>query len=266
MPHSQPRPPIRPQDAWPHVLGLRLAPLTFDQTLHHVDELICAREPAYVVTANLHYANLVAADPRLQAVNDEAALLVADGMPLVWASRFNRYPLPERVAGSDLTPALCERAAARGYRVYLFGAGPNVAEKAAEKLCQRFPGLTIAGVYSPSRAELDPAGDAENVARIRRARPQLLFLALGQPHGELWLRRNYRDLGPVVSMQVGATLDFIAGQVARAPKWMQLTGLEWVYRMLREPQRLGPRYVQDLRFLIGSALRSRRPVANAAPR
>ncbi len=157
--------------------------------------------------------------------------------------------MPERVAGSDLTPALCQRAAERGYRVYLFGAQPQVAQRAADVLRRQCYGLTIAGVHSPSPAELDPSRDAETTARIREARPDLLFIALSQPKGEHWLLRNYRTLGPMLTVQVGASLDFIAGEVLRAPRWMQRTGLEWLYRMVKEPLRLGPRYARDIEFL-----------------
>src|SRR5262245_2883373 len=128
---------VRPVWIW----GLPLAPLTFAQTLEKVEELIKAGQPTYFVTANLTYAMLTSRDRRVDQVNRAAALVLADGMPLVWASRYRPQRLPERVAGSDLVPALCERAAQHGYRVFLLGGAPGIADEAARRMCERFPGL-----------------------------------------------------------------------------------------------------------------------------
>jgi N-acetylglucosaminyldiphosphoundecaprenol N-acetyl-beta-D-mannosaminyltransferase len=195
-------PPVR-------IWGLPLAPLTLPQTLDLIDEWIADRTPRYVITANVHYAMLAANDPRLGPITNDAALVLADGMPLVWASRGR---LPERVAGSDLVPALCQRAAERGYRVFLLGAAPGVADQAADKLRERFPGVTIAGTLAPPFRDLTSAEKDELIQTVRAARPDLLFVAFGQPKGELWVAENYQALGVPVAMQIGATLDFVAGR------------------------------------------------------
>src|SRR5262245_48573791 len=127
------------------VWGLPLAPDTFEQALDRIDRLIADGAPSFFITANLNYAMLADADDRLRRLNDRAAFILADGMPLVWWSRLGRRPLPERVAGSDLIYGMCDRAAERGHRVYLLGAGPGVADEAAAALVKRFPGLQIAG-------------------------------------------------------------------------------------------------------------------------
>lgn len=230
------------------VWGVPFAPVTFEQALDRVDQLIEAGRPQYFITANLHYAMLTAEDPRLAEVNRKAAFIVADGMPIVWASRGRPRRLPERVAGSDLVPALCERAAQRGYRVFFLGGAPDVVQEACRKLHERFPGLQIVGIESPPFRPLTPEEQAQLLARIRDARPHLLFVAFGQPKGELWMAEHCPSLGVPVSVQVGATVDFLAGRVQRAPRWAQRIGLEWAYRISREPRRLTSRYARNFLF------------------
>ena len=236
---------LRPVWVW----GLPLAPLTFAETLDQVDDLIRAGRPGYFITANLHYAMLTAQDPRLPEVNRRAAFLLADGMPLVWASRYRPRQLPERVAGSDLVPALCARAAERGHRVFLLGGAPGVAEEAARRLCAHSPSLQIVGIEVPPFREPTAQEKAQLLARIRAARPDLLFVAFGQPKGELWLAENCEALGVPACVQIGATLDFIAGRVRRAPRWIQRVGFEWAYRLYREPRRLASRYASNFVFV-----------------
>src|SRR5262249_30712511 len=186
----------------------------------------------------------------LRVAYDRAACVPADVMPLVWLSRLGPRPLPERVAGCDLIYGICERAARKGYRIYLIGAGPGIADEAAAKLEQKYPGLTIAGVECPPYRQLTAAEEREQIDRIRAARPDVLFVAFGQPKGEFWIAERLDRLGVPVCIQVGATLDFVAGRVKRSPRWMQKTGLEWVYRMLQEPRRLARRYLDNMLFMV----------------
>lgn len=233
-----------------NVWGLPLVPDTFGQALDRIDRLIAAGGASFFITANLNYAMLCDADPRLQRLNDLAAFILADGMPLVWWSRLGPRPLPERVAGSDLIYGMCERAADKGHRVYLLGAAQGVAEEAAEKLVKRYPGLAIVGVECPPFRRLTVDEERLQFERIRAARPDILFVAFGQPKGELWIAEHLDELDVPVCVQVGASLDFVAGRVKRSPKWMQKTGLEWVYRLAQEPRRLARRYVSNIRFLL----------------
>jgi N-acetylglucosaminyldiphosphoundecaprenol N-acetyl-beta-D-mannosaminyltransferase len=239
------------------VWGLPLVPDTFDQALDRIDRLVAARRPSFFITANLNYAMLADADDRLKRVNEKAAFLLADGMPLVWWSRLGRRPLPERVAGADLIYGMCERAARHGHRVYFLGAGPGVAEEAAAALTKRYPGLQVVGVECPPFRLLSPAEQEEQAARIRAARPDVLFVAFGQPKGELWMADWIDRLGVPVAVQVGATLDFVAGRVRRSPRWMQKTGVEWVYRMAQEPSRLAGRYFGNFVFLLKAVFAAR---------
>ena len=246
----------KPVDFQPsHVCGLPLAPFTYSETLDQVDRLIAARRPCYFITANLHYAMLSRRDPRLGEVNRNAAFLVADGMPLIWYSRLGPRPLAERVAGSDLIYGLAERAARRGYRVFLLGGMPEVTRQTAENLCRRYPGLNLVGSETPM---LDALSDQEHDAlleRIKRTRPDLLLIAFGQPKGEIWMARHCAFLGVPVCVQLGASFDFVAGHVTRAPRWMQRSGTEWLYRIWQEPRRMIPRYFADAVFLAETVLR-----------
>ncbi len=236
------------QPVW--VWGLPLVPDTFAQALDRIDQLIAARQPSFFITANLNYAMLTDADDRIKRLNSQAAFLLADGMPLVWWSRLGPRRLPERVAGSDLIYGMCERAAAKGHRVYLLGAGPGVAEEARQNLVQRYPSLQVVGVECPPFRPLTEMEENELIAAIRSARADILFVAFGQPKGEFWIAENLDRLQAPVCVQVGASLDFVAGRVKRSPMWMQKTGLEWVYRLAQEPRRLVGRYMRNLRFLL----------------
>lgn len=239
-----------PEPVW--VLGLPLAPLTNAQLPAMVGALVEARTPSYFITANLNYAMLTDRHADLRAINREAAFLVADGMPLVWASRRMSTPLPERVAGSDFLFAVCELAADRGYRIFMLGGAPGVGEAARANLEARYPGLQVVGVESPPYRTLSDDEHRALFDRIREARPDLLLVAFGQPKGERWIFDNYRALGVPVSVQVGASLDFAAGRVRRAPRWVQKIGMEWAYRLALEPRRLAGRYARNGVFLMKS--------------
>lgn len=240
------------------VWGVPLAPITRDEAVALVAELIQAGRPSFFITAPTHYAMLTESEPDLAEINERAAFIVADGAPLVWASRWLGTPLPERVAGSDLIFHLCEQAAQAGHRVFLLGAAEGVAALAAQRLIERYPGLQIVGTECPPFQGMTALEEEAILDRIRQARPDLLFVAFGQPKGERWIIRHYERLGVPVSVQVGASLDFAAGRIRRAPRWMQKTGMEWFFRMSLEPRRLAGRYAQNAWFLARMVWRDRR--------
>ena len=237
----------RPTTVW----GLPLTPMTRSEAVNRVHDLIQAGKPSYFITANTHYAMLTAEVPELGVINRGAAFILADGAPLVVASRRTAHPVPERVAGSDLIYDLCRMAANQGHGVYLLGGPPGVAEAAGCQMVSRYPGLRVVGTACPDPDELVEPRVQRLVEQIREARPDLLLVALGQPKGEFWLARHLEALGVPVSAQVGATLDFVAGRVKRAPKIFQKTGMEWAYRIYTDPLRLAPRYWKNARFLCG---------------
>jgi N-acetylglucosaminyldiphosphoundecaprenol N-acetyl-beta-D-mannosaminyltransferase len=233
-----------------YVWGVPFAPLTRAQAVEAVSDLIEIGRPSYFITANTHFAMLSEREPGLKEINEQAAFILADGTPLVWGSRWKGCPLPERVAGSDLIFDLCERAARDGYRIFLLGAATGVAEQAAEELSVRYQDLRIVGTASPPFRDLSSEELAALLDRIRAASPDLLFVAFGQPKGEFWIAKHFQTLGVPVCVQVGASLDFVAGRVRRAPRRLQELGLEWAYRMWLEPCRLAPRYAHNAWFLL----------------
>jgi N-acetylglucosaminyldiphosphoundecaprenol N-acetyl-beta-D-mannosaminyltransferase len=238
------------------VWGIPYTPLTYAETLETICTLIEEEQPSYFITANTHYAMLTRDNPDLREVNDRAAFILADGAPVVWASRRGGVALPERIAGADLVFSLCEIAAGRGYRVFLAGAAPGVAEEAAARLRARYPGLMVDTACPPRFQGQSDEEYQEFKAKILAARPHLLFLAATQPQGERWLFQNLEDLGiPVVGVPVGSTVDIAAGRLGRAPVWMQKVGLEWFYRLVSEPRKLLTRYARNGRFIAGTILR-----------
>lgn len=246
--------------AW--IWGLPLARMTRGEAVDEVMRLIEAGRPSFFITANAHYAMLTAERPELGPINDRAAFLLADGLPMVWASRRGPTPIPERVAGSDLIYDLCERASKLGRRIYLLGGAEGIAVEASRKLRDLYPGLQIVGTACPEPGDLSGEGCRRLIGAIREAKPDLLLVAFGQPKGEIWIDKHLGELGVPVCVQVGATLDFVAGRVRRAPRFFQKTGLEWAYRIYTDPARLAPRYARNALFLLrqvaGELIKGRR--------
>jgi N-acetylglucosaminyldiphosphoundecaprenol N-acetyl-beta-D-mannosaminyltransferase len=177
----------------------------------------------------------------------DAALVLADGAPVIWAARLLRRTLPGRVAGSDLTPAVFAAAKkSRPLTTFLLGAAPGVAKRAAERIEARWPGVQVVGTYSPPLGfEKNDTENASIVERINAASPDLLVIGLGAPKQELWIHRFAPQLQTSVALCVGATIDFLAGEKKRAPKLLQQVGLEWLHRVASEPKRLLKRYARD---------------------
>jgi len=228
------------------VLGCRIDNLTLEETLARVELLIAARVPAQQVSVNVDKVVQAARDPELREFMESCALSNADGMPVVWASRLLGEPLKERVAGIDLFEGLMARAAEKGWRVYLLGANEDVVRDARATFERKHPRLQIVGHRN---GYWKPAEEPLVVERIRAARPDILFVALGSPAKERFLARWHESMGVPFAMGVGGSFDVAAGRTRRAPVWMQRTGLEWFHRFLQEPRRMFPRYfVRDLAF------------------
>jgi N-acetylglucosaminyldiphosphoundecaprenol N-acetyl-beta-D-mannosaminyltransferase len=251
--------PERPEPVW--VWGLPLARLTMAEVVTAVGERIAAGRPGYFITANTHYAMLTRKHPDLAAINARAVFILADGAPLVWASRWTGAPLPERVAGSDLIFELSAAAAREGYRLFLMGGAEGVAAHAARRLVARYPGLQVVDTACPPFRDWTPAEEAALLDRIRAARPDLLMAAFTMPKGERWLAANLEAMAVPVVVNVGAAIDFAAGRARRAPRWMQRSGLEWAFRLAREPRRLFARYARNAWFIAGMIARDLRPAA-----
>ena len=219
---------------------------TMNEAVSRVDQLIQQRGSAYVVTPNVDHIVKLQHDIVFKEIYKNAAMVIADGMPLIWASRLLGKPLRERVTGADLFPKVCELAANKRYSIFLLGANEGVAAGAAVKLRQAFPGLDICGTYSPSYGfEKNEAENAAIISMLHAAGPDILFVGVGAPKQEKWIYQYRSQHAIPLSLGVGASFDFVAGSVKRAPVWMQTSGLEWFFRFLMEPRRLFKRYFVD---------------------
>lgn len=230
--------------------------VSFREALDYVTELVREGNGGYVVTPNVDHVVLAESDEGLRLAYADAALSLADGMPLIWMAKLTRQPLSEKVSGSDIMMPLLERAAQDGLRVYFLGGAPGVAEAASAILLTRFPTLKIAGHDAPPMGfEKDPAVLQTVLDKAKAAKPDLVFVALGCPKQELFMRMARRELSPAVLLGIGASLDFIAGVQTRAPQWMSRVGLEWTYRLLQDPKRMAHRYLVRDRAIAGIFLR-----------
>jgi N-acetylglucosaminyldiphosphoundecaprenol N-acetyl-beta-D-mannosaminyltransferase len=217
------------------ILGVPVHRLTTAGALAQIQEFM--KEPGLhqLATVNPEFVMTAQKDPDFMAVLRQADLCLADGVGLVWASHWLGQGLPERVAGADLVYVLARLAAHHGWRLFLLGAGPGVAEQAAEIFLEQCPGLTIAGTFAGSP---DPAENETIVNRINESRADLLFVAYGAPGQDKWIARNRHRLKTVkVAIGVGGALDFVTGRAVRAPRWVQRLGLEWLHRLIHEPWR-----------------------------
>jgi exopolysaccharide biosynthesis WecB/TagA/CpsF family protein len=233
------------------LFGLGFDDLTQVELIERIGESVRHRARCWIATANVNFVCLSARQPEFRALLRSADVLTADGMPLVWASRFVDHPLRERVTGADLLKPLAARAANESWKIFLCGGEPGIAERTAASLCAFAPGLQVVGTAAPAFPTSDSTVDASRnrplLAEIRRASPDVLFVALGTPKQELWIHHHLstRELDVPVVVGIGAGFDFLAGRQKRAPQWMCRMGLEWTYRAISQPLRLGPRYARD---------------------
>ncbi len=230
--------------------GIRFHAVSEAQLVERVASAARAGRGGRIVTPNLDYLRRLVREGAFREICAAVDLCVADGMPLVWASKLQRTPLPERVAGSNLIWSLNRRAASEGLRVFLLGGNPGTAERAAEVLCEAYPDLRIVGTHCP------PVGFERNreqyaalLGALEAADPQLVFVALGAPKQERLIAELFPRWPHAWWIGVGISFSFVTGEVRRAPRWIQRLGLEWLHRLAQEPRRLFRRYlVDDLPF------------------
>jgi N-acetylglucosaminyldiphosphoundecaprenol N-acetyl-beta-D-mannosaminyltransferase len=227
------------------ISGVPLDNVSMQQALDRIEEFIREGGMHQVATANVDYLVNATTDPEYRRSLCMCDLVVADGMPIVWASRLLGLPLPERVPGSDLVPQLVRLSSAKGYRLFLLGASPAVSDSAAHHMELLSPGVRIVGRLSPPIRPLDEFENGPILEAIERARPDILLVAFGSPKQEKWISRNREFLKAHVAIGIGGTLEFLSDAIPRAPGWMQEYSLEWLYRFWQEPRRLGPRYLRD---------------------
>ncbi len=248
------------------ILGVPFHQTTLAAAVERIDEMVWDGGTHLVVTPNVDFLVKAQRDAELRRILVHADLVLCDGRPIVWASRLLGGELPGRVAGSDLIPVLLRRAEDRGWKVMLLGGAPGVAAEAARRIAARHPLLPGVAHYSPPFGPLEAMDSGEILRRVRAARPDVMLVCFGCPKQEKWMSRNRHLLDVPVIVAAGATIDFLAGNMARAPVWMRRNGMEWLFRLLQEPRRLAGRYADDAFHFFPAILRQmRRQRPAAAP-
>ena len=217
-----------------------------DETLSSIDKMILSGEKSYVVAINVDVVMKIEADQYLKKITDNADMVLVDGKPIVWISKWHKHPVKAKISGSDLVPLLCERARDKGYSVFIIGGKDGIADQAKANLEKNLPGINIVGTYAPPFGFEKDKNELEKInTMISDAHPDLLIACFGCPKQEKWIYENYQKYDAKVSVCAGATVDFLAGNVNRAPRWMSEHGLEWFYRFTQEPKRMFKRYFVD---------------------
>jgi N-acetylglucosaminyldiphosphoundecaprenol N-acetyl-beta-D-mannosaminyltransferase len=227
-----------------NILGVGVSAIDMSAALECIEGWVSNCQPNYVCVANTHSINECYRDAEFRRIHSAAGLVTPDGMPLVWLLRWMGYRHVERVYGPDLMLAVCSRGLGPGYRHFLYGGWPsNVVERLAARLRERFPGIAIAGTHCPPFRPLTAEEDREVIAKINASHPDIVWVGLGAPKEERWVSEHLGKLTAPVLIGVGAAFDFHAGVKRQAPRWMMRAGIEWLFRLLQEPRRLGPRYL-----------------------
>lgn len=228
------------------ILGVPIARMTADEALREVEQLLARGRPGVIAHTNAHTLNLAYEDPTYKEVLQRADLVLNDGKGIMLAARIHGHRFPVDLNGNYFTPLLLRQAASRGWGVFFLGAGPGVAVRAADKVQRSIPGIRIVGTRDGYFSS-----DEDAIAAVKETGADVLFVGLGNPLQEEWLDRCLARTGARLGVGVGATFDFLAGNVPRAPAWVRRVGLEWVYRLFREPRRLWRRYILGIpSFLI----------------
>ncbi|MCD7998279.1 MAG: WecB/TagA/CpsF family glycosyltransferase [Clostridiales bacterium] len=217
-----------------------------NETLSAIDEMIFSSKKRYIVAINVDVIMKIENDPYLKEITDNADMVLVDGKPLIWIAKYHNRPVKAKISGSDMIPLLCERAAEKGYSIFIIGGKNGIAKKAKENLEKDYPGINVIGTYAPPFGFEKDEVELEKINEmITTAHPDLLIVCFGCPKQEKWIYENYNKYDAKVSICAGATVDFLAGNVKRAPRWISECGFEWLYRFFKEPKRMFRRYFID---------------------
>ena len=225
--------------------------VTLEETIQQIENLISIGVPSYIVAINVDVVMKIENDKYLKKITDEADMVLIDGQPLMWIANYYKRPLTEKVSGSDLVPELCKVANKKGYSIFIVGGREGVAATAKKNLEKLHKNINIVGTYCPPFGFENDSTEIEKMNKeISKQKPDMVFACLGCPKQEKWVYENYKKYNAKVTVCAGATVDFLAGNVKRAPKWMSNCGLEWLYRFSKEPKRLFRRYfIDDIKIL-----------------
>ena len=237
------------------VLGVGVSAVDMDMAVSEIARWIEEREQHYVCVTGVHGVMESQRDPALKEIHNRSGLTTPDGMPLVWSARWAGAKHVSRVYGPDLMLAICERAVERGWSSFFYGGKEGVPDLLAQRLQDRFPGLQVAGTFSPPFRPLNEQEDQDVVERIDASGTDIVWVGLSTPKQEHWMADHFGRLEAPVLLGVGAAFDIHAGLLPQAPEWMQRSGLEWLYRLSREPKRLWKRYMINNPLFVASILR-----------
>lgn len=231
-------------------MSIKIDNITMEQAMDEIVFMAKNGKNQLVVSPNVDNMVRLEEDQEFRKIYDKADLVLTDGQPIIWFSKFFGEKIKEKISGSDLSIKLCGKAAENNLSIFLLGAAEGVGEAAAKRMKETYKGLEIAGIYSPKMGfENDPQELDKIVNLINEADPDLLYLGLGSPKQEKFFISCKDRLNVPVALALGASIDFMAGEKRRAPVWMSNVGLEWLYRLCQEPKRLFKRYlVDDMRF------------------
>lgn len=227
-------------------LNISVDNITTNIALEKISFLVENTTQSYVVTPNVDHIIMVEKDQEFKEIYENASLVLTDGQPLIWISKYFGTPIVEKISGSDLFPKICAVAAEKGYSMFFLGAAKGVADKAAMNLLDLHPNINIVGTYSPTFGfEKNEEEIAGIINLINSKKPDILILALGSPKQEKFYYKYKEKINVPVALALGASVDFAAGNIKRAPHWMSKNGFEWLYRLYKEPKRLFKRYIID---------------------
>lgn len=221
------------------------------ETVGAIEAMIKDGGKHYVVAINVDVVMKIEEDAYLKEITDNADMVLVDGKPLIWISKWHKRPVKAKISGSDLVPILCKVAAKKGHSIFIIGGKDGIADQAKKKLEEKHPGIKVVGTYAPPFGFEKDEQELNKINEIiSEAHPDLLIACFGCPKQEKWIYENYQKYDAKVSVCAGATVDFLAGNVSRAPKWMSEHGFEWFYRFLQEPKRMFKRYfIDDVKIL-----------------
>lgn len=221
------------------------------ETVRAIEAMIRDGRKHYVVAINVDVVMKIEEDTYLKEITNNADMVLVDGKPLVWIAKWHKHPVKAKISGSDLVPTLCKTAAKKGYSIFIIGGKDGIAEQAKDRLEKQYPSINIVGTYAPPFGFEKDEQELDKINKmISASNPDLLIVCFGCPKQEKWIYKNYQKYDAHVSICAGATVDFLAGSVNRAPKWMSEHGFEWFYRFLQEPKRMFKRYfIDDVKIL-----------------
>lgn len=225
--------------------------ITKKEAINHIEKCICERKIGQVITPNVDQICRIEWDSYFKKICENSELLLVDGHPLLWIAKLYKKPFKEKICGSDLVPELCEFASKRGYSVFFLGAAPGVAERATKKLKSQYKNLNVAGYYSPKKGFEKDINELNKINEILfNSKADMLFVGMGVPKQDIFIYENMMKYKIPMSFSIGGTIDFIAGEQKRAPKWISRIGFEWLYRFAQNPKKMFKRYlIDDLKII-----------------